>query len=155
MGALFPLTGVSGNLAEFNDQGLLSDEEKNWLLDNQRTEGQVIAVSSAAFLLVDKPEEQFKAYFWMTWNFGGKVKSLTPEFVYYDAERQMLRFHVPKPQWRGMGRFRSLEKLKAKVQVALGNGGLLPVSDLDQPLVPAADEPERSGDNPRWLTITS
>ncbi|WP_375176262.1 hypothetical protein [Marinobacter mobilis] len=83
------------------------------------------------------------------------ISSLLPEFVFYDAKRQMLRFHVPKPQWRSMGRFRSLEKLTAKVQVALGNGGLLPTSDMDQPLVPAADEPERGGDNPRWLTITS
>lgn len=155
VGALFPLTGASADLAECSDQGLLSDEEKNWLFESQRTEGHVISVSSAAFLLVDRPEEQFKAHFWITWNLGGKVKPITPEFVYYDAKRQMLRFHVPKPQWRGMGRFRSLEKLMAKVQIALGNGGLLPTSDMDQPLVPAAGEPERGGDNPRWLTITS
>lgn len=67
----------------------------------------------------------------------------------------MLRFHLPKPQWRGMGRFRSMEQLKAKVQVALGNGGQLPVSDMEQPLAPAVDEPAQTGKNPRWLTITS
>lgn len=155
VGGLFPLIGNSGNLAEFNDQGLLSDTEKDWLLDNERTEGHVITVRSAAFALVDRPEEQFQAHFWMTWRHGGKAKALTPEYVYYDAERQMLRFHLPKPQWRGMGRFRSMEQLKAKVQIALGNGGLLPASDIEQPLAPAVDEPAHTGKNPRWLTITS
>jgi len=155
VGGLFPLVGKSGNLAEFNDRGLLSDTEKDWLLDNDRTEGHVITVRSSAFALVDRPEEQFQAHFWMTWRHGGKAKVLTPEYVYYDAERQMLRFHLPKPQWRGMGRFRSMEQLKAKVQIALGNGGLLPVSDIEQPLAPAVDEPAHTGKNPRWLTITS
>ena len=155
VGGLFPLIGKSGNLAEFNDRGLLSDTEKDWLLDNDRTEGHVITVRSAAFALVDRPEEQFQAHFWMTWRYGGKATALTPEYVYYDAERQMLRFHLPKPQWRGMGRLRSMEQLRAKVQIALGNGGLLPVSDMEQPLVPAVDEPEHTGKNSRWLTITS
>lgn len=155
IGGLFPLIGSSGNLAEFNDRGLLSDTEKDWLLDNDRTEGQVITVRSSAFALVDRPEEQFQAHFWMTWRHGGKAKVLTPEYVYYDAENQMLRFHLPKPQWRGMGRFRSMEQLKAKVQIALGNGGQLPVSDMEQPLAPAVDEPAHTGKDPRWLTITS
>jgi len=52
-------------------------------------------------------------------------------------------------------RFRSMDQLKAKVQIALGNGGLLPVSDMEQPLAPAVDEPAHTGKNPRWLTITS
>ena len=155
VGALFPLRGKSGSLAEFNDRGQLSDEEKDWLFENERLEGHVIAVHSAAFALVDRPEEQFQAHFWMTWRHGGKAKALTPEYVYYDAERQMLRFHLPKPQWRGMGRFRSMEKLKAKVQIALGNGSLLPVSDVDQSLVPAVAAPGSTEDTPRWLTITS
>jgi len=155
VGSLFPLIGSSGSLAEFNDRRLISDMEKDWLLDNDRTEGQVIAVRSAAFALVDRPEEQFQAHFWMTWRHGGKATALTPEYVYYDAERQMLRFHLPKPQWRGMGRFRSMEQLKAKVQIALGNGGLLPVSDMEQPLAPAVDEPAYTGKHSRWLTITS
>ena len=154
VGALFPLRGRSGSLAEFNDRGQLSDEEKDWLFENDRLEGHLITVRSAAFALVDRPEEQFRAHFWMTWRHGGKVKALTPEYVYYDAGRQMLRFHLPKPQWRGMGRFRSMEQLRAKVQIALGNGGLLPVNDLEQPLAPAADEPPHAGNNPRWLTIT-
>lgn len=155
VGGLFPLSGNSFSLAELNDRGLLSDMEKDWLLDNDSTEGHVITVRSAAFALMDRPEEQFQAHFWMTWRHGGKVKALTPEFVYYDAERQMLRFHLPKPQWRGMGRFRSMEQLRAKVQIALGNGGLLPVSDIEQPLALAVDEPTHTGKNPRWLTITS
>ena len=153
--ALFPLIGNSGSLSEFNDRDQLSEEEKAWLLENQRTEGHVITVRSAAFALADRPEEQFKAHFWKTWNHGGKVKPLTPEFIYYDAERQMLRFHVPKPSWRGMGRFRSLETLRAKVQVAIGNGGLLPASGMSQSLTPSVDDPDPAGDTPRWLTITS
>lgn len=36
-----------------------------------------------------------------------------------------------------MGRFRSRERLTVKVQIALDNGGLLPVGDMDQPLAPA------------------
>lgn len=103
VGGLFPLIGNSGSLAEFNDRGLLSDTEKDWLLENDRTEGHVITVRSAAFALVDRPEEQFQAHFWMIWRHGGKATALIPEYVYYDAERQMLRFHLPKPQWRGMG----------------------------------------------------
>lgn len=115
----------------------------------------MITVRSAAFALMDRPEEQFQAHFWMTWRNGGKAKALTPEYVYYDAERQMLRFHLPKPQWRWWGRSRSLEKLTAKVQIGLGNGGLLPVSDIDQPLASALDAPSHTGDSPRWLTIAS
>ena len=153
--ALFPLIGNSGSLSEFNDRGQLSEEEKVWLLENQRTEGHVITVRSAAFALADRPEKQFKAHFWKTWNHGSKVKPLNPEFIYYDAERQMLRFHVPKPSWRGMGRFRSLETLRAKVQIAIGNGGLLPASGMSQSLTPSVDDPDPAGDTPRWLTITS
>lgn len=155
VGALFPLVGNSDGLADFNDRGQLSDQEKDWLLENDRLEGHVIAVRSASFALVDKPEEQFQAHFWMTWRNGGKAKALTPEYVYYDAERQMLRFHLPKPQWRWWGRSQTLEKLTAKVQIALSNGVLLPASDIEQPLAPAVDEPAHTGEDPRWLTITS
>jgi hypothetical protein len=155
VGALFPLVGNSDSLAGFNDRGLLSDQEKNRLFENGRLEGHVIGVRSAAFALVDKPEEQFQAHFWMTWRNGSKTKALTPEYVYYDAERQMLRFHMPKPQWRRWGRSQTLEKLTAKVQIALSNGVLLPASDIEQPLVAAVDEPAHADKNPRWLTITS
>ena len=48
-----------------------------------------------------------------------------------------------------------MDQLKAKVQIALSNGGVLPVSDIEQPLTPAVDEPAHTGKNPRWLTITS
>ena len=54
-----------------------------------------------------------------------------------------------------MGRFRSLETLRAKVQVAIGNGGLLPASGMSQSLTPSVDDPGPAGDTPRWLTITS
>jgi len=155
VGAMFPLVGNSDSLAGFNDRGLLSDQEKNRLFENGRLEGHVIGVRSAAFALVDKPEEQFQAHFWMTWRNGSKTKALTPEYVYYDAERQMLRFHMPKPQWRRWGRSQTLEKLTAKVQIALSNGVLLPASDIEQPLVAAVDEPAHADKNPRWLTITS
>ena len=152
--AFFPLKGTDGSLARFNDRGLLSGEEKDWLSENERTEGHVIAVSTAAFSLMDRPEEQFKAHFWMTKGFGGKVKPLTPEFVYYDAERHMLRFHLPKPQWRWAGRSRSLVQFKVKVQIVLGNGGLLPASDMEQPLAQPAIGPGFSGVSPRWLTVS-
>ena len=54
-----------------------------------------------------------------------------------------------------MARFRSMEQSKAKVQIALSNGVLLPASDIEQPLAPAVDEPAHTGEDPRWLTITS
>jgi len=152
---LFPLKGTSGSLAEFNDRRLLSKTEKDWLEDHERTEGQIIAVSSAAFALVDEPDEQFNAKFWISTRQGHKAKSIEPEFVFYDAERQMLRFHLPKPRWRWAGRSRSLERLTAKVRITLGNGGLLPVSDMEKPLVSGVDVPTLNDDSPRWLTITS
>ncbi|MCL1479559.1 MAG: hypothetical protein MH219_19540 [Marinobacter sp.] len=116
--------------------------------------GHVIAVSTAAFSLMDRPEEQFKAHFWVTKGSAGKAKPLAPEFVYYDAERHMLRFHLPKPQWRWAGRSRALEQFKVKVQIVLGNGGLLPASDMEQPLAQPAIEPGFSGVTPRWLTVS-
>src|SRR5690554_763125 len=155
LNGLFPLKGSSGSLADFNDRRLLSETEKDWLEDCGRTDGQIIAVSSAAFVLLDKPDEQFNAKFWIATRQKHKAKSVEPEFVYYDAERQMLRFHLPKPQWRWVGRSRSLDKLTAKVRIALGNGGLLPVSDMEKPLVSGVDIPTLNDDSPRWLTITS
>jgi hypothetical protein len=152
--AFFPLNGTGGSLAWFNERSLLSDEEKDWLFDNKRMEGHVIAVSTAAFTLMDKPEEQFKAHFWVEIGFGGKAKPITPEFIHYDAERQMVRFHLPKPQWRRAGRSRFAEKLKGKVQITMGNGGLLPASDIENPLAEPAFEPGFSGASPRWLTIS-
>lgn len=155
VGALFPLTGNSNSLSWFNDRGLLSGEEEDWLFDNERNEGHIIAIRSAAFALVDRPEEQFEARFWKSWRQGRKVKPVTPEFIHYDAERQMLRFHFAKPEWRGFGRSRYLERLKAKVQLVMGNGGVLPVSGMDQPLLEPVAEPEFSSDTPRWFRITS
>jgi hypothetical protein len=152
--AFFPLKGTDGSLVRFNDRGLLSGEEKDWLSENERTEGHVIAVSTAAFSLMDRPEEQFKAHFWVTKGSAGRAKPLAPEFVYYDAERHMLRFHLPKPQWRWAGRSRALEQFKVKVQIVLGNGGLLPVSDMEQPLAQPTIEPGFSGVTPRWLTVS-
>jgi hypothetical protein len=114
----------------------------------------VIAVSTAAFTLMDKPEEQFKAHFWMEVGYVDKAKSISPEFVHYDAERQMVRFHLPKPQWRRAGRSRFAEKLKGKVQIAMDNGGLLPASDIGKPLAEPAIEPGFTGASPRWLSIS-
>jgi hypothetical protein len=152
--AFFPLKGTGGSLARFNDRGLLSDEEKDWLFENERTEGHVIAVSTAAFSLMDRPEEQFKAHFWVTKGSAGKAKPLAPEFVYFDSERHMLRFHLPKPQWRWAGRSRSLEQFKVKMQIVLGNGGLLPASDIEQPMAQPTIEPGFSGVSSRWLTVS-
>ena len=67
----------------------------------------------------------------------------------------MKPYEKPGQTYLNAGRFRSQEKLRAKVQIALSNGGLLPVSDIAKPLVQATDEPGQIGNNPRWLTITS
>lgn len=152
--AFFPLNGTGGSLAWFNDRGLLSGEEQLWLFDNKRTEGHVIAVSTAAFSLMDKPEEQFKAHFWMETGYGDKAKPVAPSFVHYDAERQMVRFHLPKPQWRRAGRSRFAEKLKGKIQIAMADGSLLPANDIENPLSEPAIAPGFSGTSSRWLTIS-
>ncbi|MDI9244424.1 toxin VasX [Marinobacter sp. CHS3-4] len=151
--AFFPLNGIDGSLAWFNDRSLLSGEEQLWLFENKRTEGHVIAVSTAAFSLMDRPEDQFKAHFWMETGYGDKAKPIAPSFVHYDAERHMVRFHLPKPQWRRAGRSRLLEKLRGKIQIAMPNGSLLPASDIENPLSEPAINPGFSGTSSRWHTI--
>lgn len=155
VGALFPVRGVNRDLSHFEAAGLLSEEEKAWLSSNDRQDGHVLAVDSAAFILMGNPQEQFRAHFWhhphRTRNSKAKIE---PEYVYYDAKNFSLRFHFPKRQAVMMGRrsigFRSYT---GYVQMVLNNGGLLPVTELDEPLKERAPEPEFRGNAVRWLEI--
>ncbi|SFL88045.1 hypothetical protein [Marinobacter zhejiangensis] len=155
VGALFPVKGLNRDLSHFEAAGLLSEEEKAWMSSNNRQDGHVLAVDSAAFILMGNPQEQFRAHFWhhphRTRNSKAKID---PDYVYYDAKNFSLRFHFPKRQAVMMGRrsigFRSYT---GYVQMVLNNGGLLPVTELDEPLKERAPEPEFRGNAVRWLEI--
>ncbi|MDX1456544.1 MAG: hypothetical protein R3276_03090, partial [Marinobacter sp.] len=155
VGALFPVRGVNRDLSHFEAAGLLSEEEKAWMNSINRQDGHVLAVDSAAFILMGNPQEQFRAHFWHHPHQARNSKAkIEPEYVYYDAKNFSLRFHFPKRQAVMMGRrsigFRSYT---GYVQMVLNNGGLLPVTELDEPLKERTSEPEFRGNAVRWLEI--
>lgn len=154
VGALFPIRGESRPASHYEATDSLAEDELNWIKQQNGRDGQVIAVSSAAFLWMDKPEEQFKAHFWKyNYDLANNHKDVKPLYTYYDTERFMLRFHFEKLEYGYVKREYVRENLKAKVQLSTSNGVVLPVSNIDEPLQPAEAEPSYSGTSARWLTV--
>lgn len=154
VGALFPVAGENRPLSYFKDNHSLTQDERDWLRSQNKTDAQIISVSSAAFMLMDKPEEQFKARFWKHKYISSlKHSAMQPDYTHYNPDTYTLRFYFPKLEFGYVGRDYVREELKAKIQLATSNGAVLPVSDMDEPLQPAAAEPDFAGASPRWYTV--
>ncbi|WP_226596119.1 hypothetical protein [Marinobacter nauticus] len=154
VGALYPVRGASKQLAHYEANGLLSEAEREWLKSEGRSRGQVVEINSAAFALMGDPETQFKAHFWKgIWTYDGQKTEITPDNVFYDAEKLQLRLHFPPNRYVYVGRDQRFEKIRAKIQLATDSNVILPVSDIEKPLESTEIAPGFSGDSPRWLTI--
>lgn len=154
VGALFPIRGESRPVSHYEANGSLSEDEIEWIKAQSKNAAQVISVSSSAFILMDKPEEQFKARFWKyRYDLANNHKSIEPLYIYYDADNYMLRFYFDELEFGYVKKEYMREELKAKVQLMTSNGALLPVTDIEEPLQPAETNPSFGGASARWYTI--